>query len=45
MILKKQIGILEKNICAQPHNWLWSHRRWKHKRPENLKPEQLMVTK
>ena len=45
MILKKQIGILEKNICAQPHNWLWSHRRWKHKRPENLKPEQLMVIK
>ena len=45
MILKKQIGILEKNICAQPHNWLWSHRRWKHKRPENLKPEQLMLTK
>lgn len=24
---------LEKNIRAQPHIWLWSHRRWKHKRP------------
>jgi KDO2-lipid IV(A) lauroyltransferase len=43
VILKKQIGILEKNICAQPHNWLWSHRRWKHKKPELLKPEQLSV--
>lgn len=42
-ILKHQIGILEKNICKQPHNWLWSHRRWKHKRPENLKAEQLAL--
>ena len=24
---------LEKDIHAQPENWLWSHRRWKHKRP------------
>jgi KDO2-lipid IV(A) lauroyltransferase len=23
---------LERNIIAQPHTWLWSHRRWKHKR-------------
>ncbi|MBX2900283.1 MAG: lysophospholipid acyltransferase family protein [Cyclobacteriaceae bacterium] len=23
---------LEKDIVAQPENWLWSHRRWKHKR-------------
>ncbi|PHX92468.1 MAG: hypothetical protein CK532_03245 [Flavobacteriales bacterium] len=22
----------EKEILAQPHLWLWSHRRWKHKR-------------
>ena len=42
MILKKQIGILEKNIQQQPHNWLWSHRRWKHKMPVNLKPEQVL---
>jgi KDO2-lipid IV(A) lauroyltransferase len=42
-ILRKQIGILEKNICKQPHNWLWSHRRWKHKRPQNLKSEQLAL--
>lgn len=42
-ILKRQINILEQNICTQPHNWLWSHRRWKHKRPENLKAEQLVV--
>jgi len=43
MILKKQIGILEKNIQQQPHNWLWSHRRWKHKMPVNLKPEQVLL--
>jgi KDO2-lipid IV(A) lauroyltransferase len=43
MILKKQIGILEKNIQKQPHNWLWSHRRWKHKMPANLKPEQVSL--
>ncbi len=24
---------LEENIKAQPHIWLWSHRRWKHKKP------------
>jgi len=42
-ILKKQLRILEQNICTQPHNWLWSHRRWKHKRPEILKPEQLLT--
>lgn len=27
---------LEKNICEQPHTWLWSHKRWKHKKPDNL---------
>ena len=42
-ILKKQIDLLEQNICSQPHNWLWSHRRWKHKKPELLKPEQLAL--
>ena len=42
-ILKKQIGILERNIQDQPHNWLWSHKRWKHKKPELLKPEQLAL--
>jgi len=42
-ILKKQLEILEQDICSQPHNWLWSHRRWKHKKPELLKPEQLAL--
>ena len=23
---------LEAEICRNPENWLWSHRRWKHKR-------------
>lgn len=32
-ILEKQIRLLERDIRAQPFNWLWSHRRWKHKRP------------
>ena len=33
MISELHTKELEKNITAQPHNWLWSHRRWKHKRP------------
>ena len=33
MISEKHTRELEKNIIAQPHNWLWSHRRWKHSRP------------
>jgi len=32
-ILEKQIRLLERDIRAQPFNWLWSHRRWKHQRP------------
>lgn len=32
-ILEKQVRILEKDIRAQPANWLWSHRRWKHSKP------------
>ncbi len=32
-ILEKQIRLLERDIQAQPFNWLWSHRRWKHTRP------------
>jgi KDO2-lipid IV(A) lauroyltransferase len=24
---------LERDIIANPHTWLWSHKRWKHKRP------------
>ncbi|CAG4991522.1 Lipid A biosynthesis lauroyltransferase [Dyadobacter sp. CECT 9275] len=41
-ILEKQVRILEQDICNQPHNWLWSHRRWKHCRPATIKPEQLL---
>lgn len=29
---------LERDICAQPEIWLWTHRRWKHKRPAPLAP-------
>jgi Kdo2-lipid IVA lauroyltransferase/acyltransferase len=32
-ISEKHTRLLEKNICEQPHSWLWSHRRWKHKKP------------
>lgn len=27
--------LLEEDIRATPHIWLWSHRRWKHKRPSD----------
>ena len=40
-ILESQIRYLERNIKAQPHNWLWSHKRWKHQKPEKLNEEQL----
>lgn len=26
---KKYAELLEKNICAQPEQWLWTHNRWK----------------
>ena len=26
---------LERQIHAQPYNWLWSHKRWKHKRKKD----------
>ncbi len=32
-ITKKHARELEKDLIAQPFNWLWTHRRWKHKRP------------
>jgi KDO2-lipid IV(A) lauroyltransferase len=32
-VLKGYVKFLERQLEAQPENWLWSHRRWKHKRP------------
>lgn len=29
---------LERDICAHPELWLWTHRRWKHKRPTSNPP-------
>lgn len=29
---------LERDICAQPEIWLWTHRRWKHRRPGSNAP-------
>ncbi|HRD54471.1 MAG TPA: lysophospholipid acyltransferase family protein [Flavobacteriales bacterium] len=29
---------LERDICAHPELWLWTHRRWKHKRPTPSPP-------
>lgn len=43
-ILENQIRYLEKNIRAQPFNWLWSHKRWKHPRPEKPGPDQILET-
>jgi len=34
-ILKGYVDFLERQLEAQPENWLWSHRRWKHVRPED----------
>lgn len=31
---------LERDICAHPELWLWTHRRWKHKRPTASSPPQ-----
>lgn len=31
-ITKEHTRLLEEDIKALPHIWLWSHRRWKHKR-------------
>lgn len=43
-ILESQLREMELNILAQPHNWLWTHRRWKHARPEKLTSDQLLET-
>lgn len=43
-ITETHTRLLEKSICEQPGNWLWSHRRWKRKRPaesQNLKREKV----
>ncbi len=32
-ITQKHTAVLEREIRAMPHTWLWSHKRWKHKRP------------
>lgn len=28
-MLRTYFDMLEKDICEQPYNWLWTHRRWK----------------
>ena len=35
-ITEKHTELLEREICKQPHFWLWSHKRWKREIPENL---------
>lgn len=32
-ITQLYVNELQNDLCEQPFNWLWSHRRWKHKRP------------
>ena len=32
-VLGGYVHFLERQLEAQPENWLWSHRRWKHVRP------------
>lgn len=36
VILREYVRNLERQLEAQPDNYLWSHRRWKHKRKANL---------
>jgi KDO2-lipid IV(A) lauroyltransferase len=31
-IIKKYVLFMERQLHAQPDNWLWTHRRWKHQR-------------
>lgn len=33
-ITERYIRVLEREICAAPHLWLWSHRRWKYKKED-----------
>lgn len=35
-ITEKHVHLLEKQIMAKPHYWLWSHKRWKREVPEDL---------
>ena len=35
-ITEKYIRRLEQDILAQPHIWLWTHRRWKKEKPDNI---------
>lgn len=42
-ITEQHVHLLEKEILAQPHYWIWSHKRWKREVPtdlEKLKKEQ-----
>lgn len=36
-ILEASARYLEKDIEADPANWLWTHKRWKHKKPVSRK--------
>ena len=31
-LTERYMRLLEQEIQANPHLWLWTHRRWKHKR-------------
>jgi KDO2-lipid IV(A) lauroyltransferase len=33
-VLRKYVANIERQLEAQPENYLWSHRRWKHQRPQ-----------
>lgn len=33
-LTNRYIKALEHNICLQPENYLWSHKRWKHRQPQ-----------
>ncbi len=31
-ILQAYVSFVERQICEQPENWMWTHKRWKHQR-------------
>lgn len=36
VIMERYVRLLERDINANPHMWMWSHRRWKHTPPQEL---------
>lgn len=44
-ITLKYAQLIEKNICEQPHMWLWTHNRWKWNKEDIIKLQNKNNTK